>query len=588
MPLTLLKTSLRYILRHPWQFGLAVLGVALGVAVVVSIDLANDSARRAFLLSTETLTGRATHRIVGGPSGIPEEVYRRLRIEQGVRIAAPLVEGEAVAPDRSGLTLRILGIDPVVEAPFRPWLADAPGAGAALDRTPSAQEGCQGFGCYGLLMTRPGAALLSAETAREFGITSGMRLPLMIGAATVEAEIIGVLEPADDASRRALDGLLIVDVATAQEWTGSIGRLSSIDLIIPESAEGEALLQRISATLPSGVRIERPEQRSNAIQQMTAAFELNLSALSLLALVVGMFLIYNTMTFSVVQRRTMLGTLRCVGVARRQIFALVLGEAVLIGLIGALAGLALGVALGRGLVGLVTQTINDLYFAVTVRSVELSPGVLLKGFVLGVAATLAAAAVPATEATLTPPRTVLRRSSYEERMRRAVRTAALVGVALLLIGLGLLAVPGRSLTLSFGGLLALTIGAAALTPLVTQGLASVIRPIAGRVFGLLGRMAARDIVASLSRTSVAVAALMIAVSVTIGVGLMVSSFRTTVERWLENTIRADIFVSAPSARGNRLESPLPDEAIARIVERRALNATAATAAPLSKVASVRC
>ncbi|MBO9366170.1 MAG: ABC transporter permease [Roseiflexus sp.] len=566
MPLTLLKTSIRYIVRHPWQFGLAILGVALGVAVVVSIDLANDSARRAFLLSTETLTGRTTHRITGGPSGVPEEVYRRLRLELGVRLAAPLVEGETVAPDRSGLTLRILGIDPVVEAPFRPWITGAAGNNAGLDRTPSAQEGCQGFECYSMLMTRPNAALISAETAREAGIVSGARLPLMIGATAVEAEIVGLLEPADDASRRALDGLLIVDIATAQEWMGSVGRLSSIDLIIPDGAEGEVLVQRITAVLPPGVRIERPEERSNAVQQMTAAFELNLSALSLLALVVGTFLIYNTMTFSVVQRRGLIGTLRCIGVSQRQILALTLGEALLIGLIGALAGLALGVALGRGLVGLVTQTINDLYFAVTVRSVDVAPGVLIKGFALGVAATLAAAAVPAAEATLTPPRTVLRRSSYEDRARRAVRLAALAGVALLLIGLGLLTVPGRSLTLSFGGLLALTVGAAALTPLVMQGLAAATRPVAGRIFGLLGRMAARDIVASLSRTSVAVAALMIAVSVTIGVGLMVSSFRTTVERWLENTIRADIFVSAPSARGNRLDSPLPEEAIQRILE----------------------
>jgi putative ABC transport system permease protein len=376
MPLTLLKTSIRYIVRHPWQFGLAILGVALGVAVVVSIDLANDSARRAFLLSTETLTGRTTHRITGGPSGVPEEVYRRLRLELGVRLAAPLVEGEAVARDRSGLTLRILGIDPVVEAPFRPWITGASGDNAGLDRTPSAQEGCQGFGCYSMLMTRPNAALISAETAREAGIVSGARLPLMIGATTVEAEIVGLLEPADDASRRALDGLLIVDIATAQEWMGSVGRLSSIDLIIPDGAEGEALVQRVTAVLPPGVRIERPEERSNAVQQMTAAFELNLSALSLLALVVGTFLIYNTMTFSVVQRRGMIGTLRCIGVSQRQILALTLGEALLIGLIGALAGLALGVALGRGLVGLVTQTINDLYFAVTVRSVDVAPGVL--------------------------------------------------------------------------------------------------------------------------------------------------------------------------------------------------------------------
>ncbi len=562
----LVRTSLRHLLRHPWQFGLAVLGVALGVAVVVSIDLANDSARRAFALSTETLTGRATHRIVGGPSGVPEDVYRRLRIDLDVRETAPLVEGEAVAPDRSGLTLRVLGIDPVVEAPFRPWLVASDERGAAFDRTAASQDGCRGIACYSALMVRPGTALLSADMARDSGIASGDRLRLAIGARTIEAEIVGVLTPADDASRRAIDGLLIVDIATAQEWFDSVGRLSAIDLVVPGGAAGDALLQQIGAILPPGVRIERPEQRSNAIQQMTAAFELNLSALSLLALVVGMFLIYNTMTFSVVQRRSMLGTLRCVGVARRQIVGLVLSEALLIGLCGALAGLALGVMLGRGLVGLVTQTINDLYFAVNVRSIEIAPTVLLKGFLLGVAATLVAAAIPAAEATLTPPRTVLRRSSYEERVRRAVWLAAAAGLGLLLGGAGILAIPGRSLALSFGGLLALTIGAAALTPLATLWLASAIRPVTGAIFGMLGRMMARDIVASLSRTSVAVAALMIAVSVTIGVGLMVGSFRTTVERWLESTIRADIFVSAPSTRGNRLDSPLPDAVVAPLTQ----------------------
>src|SRR5215510_4343367 len=105
---TLLKTSLRHLLRHPWQVGLAVLGVALGVAVVVSIDLANVSASRAFALSTEAVTGRATHQIVGGPGGLDEAIYRRVRIDLGLRAAAPLVEGYAAAPDYPGLTLHIL------------------------------------------------------------------------------------------------------------------------------------------------------------------------------------------------------------------------------------------------------------------------------------------------------------------------------------------------------------------------------------------------------------------------------------------------------------------------------------------------
>src|SRR5689334_7843656 len=151
---TLLKTSLRHLLKHPWQVGLAILGVALGVAVVVSIDLANASARRAFEVSTETIAGRATHQIVGGPNGVADEVYRKLRAELGVRSAAPLVEGYAAAPEHAGLTLHILGIDPLAEAPFRSFTAGSSGASADLR----------------LLLTTPGAALMSADTARAYSL----------------------------------------------------------------------------------------------------------------------------------------------------------------------------------------------------------------------------------------------------------------------------------------------------------------------------------------------------------------------------------------------------------------------------------
>jgi putative ABC transport system permease protein len=545
---TLLKTSLRHLLKHPWQVGLAILGVALGVAVVVSIDLANGSAKQAFALSTETVAGRATHQILGGPSGLDEAVYRKLRVELGVRATAPLVEGYAAAPGHPGLTLHILGIDPLAEAPFRSFLAPA-GSGATNDLT--------------TFFTVPGAALISADMARANGLKTGDELRLRIGAHSAQATIAGLLEPADDASRRALDGLLIADIATAQEWLGSVGRLTQIDLILPPGDAGQALAERITAALPPGARLARPEQRTEAIQQMTAAFELNLTALSLLALIVGMFLIYNTITFSVVQRRGLLGTLRCLGVTRGQIFGLVLAEALVVGLVGALLGVALGVVLGRGLVALVTRTINDLYFTISVREVAAGAGPLIKGFLLGLLATLAAAAAPAFEATYTPPRTVLRRSSYEERARRAVPLAAAGGALLLALGGALLAIPSTNLILSFVSLFALTLGAAALTPLVTLLLMRAARPALGALFGLLGRMAARDVTASLSRTAVAIAALMIAVSVTIGVGLMVGSFRHTVVQWLDASLRSDVYISAPSPASNRPSSPLPPELIER-------------------------
>lgn len=542
---SLLLASWRYLLRHPWQLGLAILGVALGVAVVVAIDLANASAQRAFTLSSEAVAGRATDEIVGGPTGLDDTLYLRLRTELGLRDIAPVVEGYATVPAYPGLSLHILGIDPLAETQFRPF-------NSGLEANAPA------------FFTKHGAAIISSETARDYAINEGDRLRLRIGARFVEAQIIGLLEPQDQSTSRALDGLMIVDISTAQEWLNSTGRLSRIDITIPEDPQGEAVREAIRGLLPAGALLSSPEARTNALSQMTQAFELNLTALSLLALVVGMFLIYNTITFSVVQRRSLFGTLRCLGVTPRQIFGLVLTEALLVGVIGSVAGLALGVMLGSGLVRLVTQTINDLYFAVTVRSVAIESFPLIKGALLGMGATLAAACVPALEATSTPARTVLRRSSYEDQTRRLVPRLAMLGLLLLLIGTGLLLIPSRSLLLSFAGLFTLTFGAAAVTPLALTALMWLLRPLLERAGGLLGRMAARDVLAHLSRTSVAVAALMIAVSVTIGVGLMVSSFRTTVERWLEDTLRADIYVSSPDATSTHANAPLPLDLIERL------------------------
>ena len=134
----LARLAVRQLRSHPWQLGLAILGIALGVAVAVSIDLANASALRAFRLSTEAVSGRATHQIVGGPSGVPEDLYRRLRLELGVRRAAPIVEGDVALTGHADRTLHVLGIDPFVDADFRPYLdgqdrRDARGRGAEID-----------------------------------------------------------------------------------------------------------------------------------------------------------------------------------------------------------------------------------------------------------------------------------------------------------------------------------------------------------------------------------------------------------------------------------------------------------------------
>jgi putative ABC transport system permease protein len=555
----LTRLAVRQLRSHPWQLGLAILGIALGVAVAVSIDLANGSALRAFGLATEAVSGRATHQILGGPSGLPDDLYRRLRVVLGVRRAAPIVDGDvalfaARATDqpavRAGRSLHLLGIDPFVDRDFRPFLSgDERRESRGRDALSRAAD----------LVGRSGTALIAASTARELGIDIGRELAIEVSGERRVLTIVGLLQPADPASARALDGLLVTDIATAQETLGAVGRLTRIDLIVND----DSLLARIAAALPPGADVVAAGSQAGATARMILAFQWNLAALSLLALVVGMFLIYQTMTFSVVQRRPLIGSLRALGVTRAEIFALVMSEALVIGFAGTLLGLGLGFGMAQGLLRLVTRTINDLYFVLSVREVALDPLTLGKSVLLGIGATVLAALPPALEATAAPPRVVMSRVALESSARRRARRAGWLGVAVLVAGAAVLAVPG-GMVVGFAGLFFVMVGCALVTPAAALGLLRPLHRVAGAAFGLLGRLATRSIVAALSRTSVAMAALMIAVAAAIGVGVMIASFREAVTSWLEGTLRADVYISVPSLVGNRDDATLDPELVARL------------------------
>ncbi|WP_305043368.1 ABC transporter permease [Geoalkalibacter sp.] len=535
----LTRAGLRFLRRHPLQLLFAVIGVALGVAVVIGIDLANGSAARAFRLSAQTLSGQASHQIIGGPQGLEEETYARLRVAGGLRDIAPVVEGYVALPAVPGQTLRIFGIDPLAEGPFRSYTPRLAG-GADVTR----------------LLVEPGSALLLEGLAQRLDLALGETFLVESGGRSLRLTLAGTLSAPDELTARALDHLIVVDIATAQETLGQLGRLSRIDLILPEGVAGETRRAAIRALLPPATQIIPASTRGEVMAQMTRAFQLNLNALSLLALVVGMFLIYNTLAFSVLQRRPLLGILRTLGVGRAQIFRLILGEALLIGMAGTLLGLLLGVGLGQGLLRLVTRTINDLYFVLNVSQLDLSPWSLAKGVALGLGATLGAALVPAWEATRAAPRLALTRSTLESQQRRLAPWIALAGLVLAALGgLGLI-LPGRSLVLSFLALFAVILGYALAVPGLLLLLLRLLQAPLGLAGGLLGRMAARDLGAALSRSGVATAALVVAVAATIGVGLMIGSFRLTVAQWLESYLRADIYISTPSAGFEAGRAPL--------------------------------
>ncbi|MDZ7828783.1 MAG: FtsX-like permease family protein [Halofilum sp. (in: g-proteobacteria)] len=540
------RASLRWLRRHPWQLGLAVVGIALGVAVMVAVDLATASARRAFDLSMEQVTGDASHRIVGAPTGLDESFYRTLRIELGVRSSAPVVEGFAEA---DGETLRVLGVDPLAPVGPAGRLADV--EGAAFER----------------LLTDPGTALLAGITARRFGIGPGDSLTVSIAGLDINVHVIGLFEP-DTGPAAAVDGLLVADIATVQEWFDRVGRLDAIDL---ELDDGQA--EALRAELPAALELESSDTRRRQAQQLTAAFRTNLRAMGLLAVVIGVFLIYNTMTFSVIQRRRLIGTLRALGVTRGQVVGQVVGETLLLGAVGTAVGLVAGVFVAQGLVGLVTRTINDLYFVLTVTTLFPSAAELAQGAAIGLAAALAGALGPAMEAAGAAPDAAGRRSIVEQRSHRLVPALAVAGVVLVAGALALLQVPGGGLVAGFGALFLLVIGGAALMP---GALLLVVPPLARaarRPGGPLASMATRGITAALSRTGLAVIALAIALSAIVGIEVMITSFRGTVSDWLQRTLAADVYVTAPQRVAARHFAALPASVPGRVA---AVDGVAAT------------
>jgi putative ABC transport system permease protein len=524
------RALLRHPLRHPWQLGLAILGIALGVAVVLAVDLAKASARQSFTLAMDRVTGQATHRIVGGARGVPETLYAALRLERGIRQAGPVLAGYLPHADQKGQLLQILGVDPFAEGPFREPAADLTGGDFNLTA----------------LLLETDAALLPEALGEQVTLRRGEQHFTLRRAGTLEGP--------------ELDGLIITDLATAQTLLGRPGVLSHIDLILPEGPAGERLAAELRDWLPVGLRLERPAERDQATADLSAAFALNLTAMSLLALVVGMFLIYNAITFSVVQRRPLLGMLRALGVSRRELFVGVLGEALLLGLVGTALGVVLGIWLGSGLVHLVTRTINDLYYVLSVREFFITPGSLAKAVALGLLATLAAAWLPAREAADAPPGAVLSRAHLETRWRASLPRLIVVGLLLLGAG-GLVLRFSHDLISGFAGLFLLLLGCALLTPPAVVGLVWLNRPLAHRL-GLLARMASRDVARHLSRTGIAVAALMIAFSATVGVGVMVDSFRSGVVIWINDFLNADLYLAPPSLEDGGSAEAITPEALA--------------------------
>ena len=521
----------RNLRASPVRTLVTVAGVAIGVAAFTAIQAANESVLRSFQRALDVVAGRTTLQISAGELGIDERLLPAVQQVDGVIAAAPIIQAVAPVAGRPGKALVLLGVDLFAEDPFREYrMADG-------DRPPRIED-----------LLSPDAIFVTAAFVKENGLQRGSRLTLLVGSKRRRFIIKGLLAPQGPA--RAFDGnLAVLDIATAQVALDKVGQLDRIDLVTREQVPLSQITASLARVLPPHLAIQRPDRRSQQVEKMLRAFRLNLTALSAIALLVGLFLVYNAVSLSVLQRRRQIGILRSLGLTRATVAALFAAEGAALGLVGSLLGIGGGLLLGRALLQSVSHTVSALYAYLRVEQIQVGPGLLLLALSLGTAGALIASLAPAYAASRIAPSEAVHLGFYERRWIRRSPLAVLLGT-LLLVASFLFSRPGPVGGIPLFGYLSLAcliFGVACFTPQLLRWAGVGLHLLCGGRRAPLLQLGAGNLSSQVGRNAVAVAAMMTAIAMLVGLTLMIESFRRTVELWVEQTIRADLIVS-PAAR----------------------------------------
>ena len=503
---------------------LAVLGVALGVASVLSIQILSASALSAFRGSAKAVSGDSDLTVVGNASTVPESLLVAVWETPGVRVAWPTLRTSVAVEGIPELRLDVLGVDVLSPGPW-------PAATAPSDSVRDA---------LAARVSSPGWVAVSPQLARQNGWDVGDSIRASQGSRTHVLEI-GALVDFTRVSPLASRRLAVMDIASAQALFGQRGTVSEIQVLV-EDGSSEDVMSRLAARLGHQARVVTPEARERNVESLLAAFRLNLTALSLVSLLVGLFLVHESVQASLVRRRTEFGLLRCLGATREQIIALLLTEAGLIGILGTAIGLPLGRLAAALAVEPVSATLTNVYLVNEIESLRVGGSLYALAFLVGVGGALLGGLLPSLEMAGRDSRTLLLPFGLHERAGRLAWRLALWGLILIAVGTLWFAGLGRHMrdggfVLAFVVLLALPL----LTPRVVQ-----LAGLLGRTRGFGWTYSLRTVVLRLHTASFAIAALAVSVSMLIAITLLVGSFRKTLETWVETTLTADVYVTSES------------------------------------------
>jgi putative ABC transport system permease protein len=526
------RSVLRPLLLRPVRSLSGILSVALGVAVFLSIEIANRSALESFQQAFALVTGRADLEIRGD---VAEDLLPLVTGCDGVEAATPLIESMVTLPDFPGESVRVIGVDPfslrgVIGVEM------AAGTGGAIDLGAWLDGEGRVAGTTGFLSRHH---LRVGDTVAMQGSGAPRRLAL------------SAVLTAEDPALSARGSVVAMDIAPVQEWLGTPGKLTAILVKLRKSALREAVRTRLRSILPPGVTVDPPERKTHQVEVMLSAFRLNLTALSMVALLVGMFFVGNTAAASVVRKRVELGILRALGVGKGRLLAMVLVESGFGGCLGSLLGIILAPLLAGMIAKPFAQTVSALYLPVEVLGGKPTPQEALVGFAAGMIASLLAAWIPGMQAAAVDPSRALHPGTAPEIFPVPVGRFAAVGGGLLLATIlcSEISLHGGFPPMGFAAAFCVLAGFSLMVPITTVALTRLLRLAMTRwAQGAwpMARMALEHTARSLHRIVPTCAALAAALAMTVGISVMIHSFRGSVVAWVGRTLTADLFV-APAA-----------------------------------------
>jgi putative ABC transport system permease protein len=518
------RMIVRPLLHEPVRLVLTVLAVALGVAVVLAIDLAGGAAAGSFHSSMETLAGDNDLEIVAS-GGVPEQVVATLTsLPYALRIS-PRVEDYAVVVD-SKETVPLIAVDLVSEGSR--YLSSEGGSSSDNNQQSSADQAVA-------VLSEPTSVWLGASFKKQ----PGDKIELLINDQTYLGTVRGVYPDADGKERA-----IVMDIAGAQRALRRSGRIDRVLIKLPTGVSVQDWQNKIKDALPAGIEVRPQGTATVENRKMLAAFRWNLRLLSYIALIVGAFLIYNTISVSVVRRRAEIGIVRALGASRGNVLLAFLGEAACIGLAGALIALPLGRLMAKGAINLMALTVQSLYVSSRPGNIAVTGSAVGLSLLIGVGIAVISALAPASEAMQVAPVDAMGRGRREYLMQTHAARHLFIAFLLGLAALGASRVPPMGGKPVFGYLAAILLIAAAAyaVPTMVSFISSTTSRLLGQVLGVEALLASRSLAASLRRTSVLVAALATAVAMMTSVGIMVGSFRQTVVAWMNDELPADLYI----------------------------------------------